>query len=71
MYPDRVKFAKGEAFLSFPAKWLEINVQRENFLKFIKGIHDLLEGPTPPENPNCKWCEYRHYGEEYAHLFKK
>jgi len=71
MYPDRVKFAKGEAFLSFPPKWLEIDIKRENFLKFVKEINKLLEGPIPPENPACKWCEYRHYGEKYAHLFKK
>jgi CRISPR/Cas system-associated exonuclease Cas4 (RecB family) len=71
MYPDRVKFARGEAFLSFPPKWLEINIERDNFLNFIKGINDLLEGPVPPENPDCKWCEYRHFGEKYAHLFTK
>jgi len=71
MYPDRVKFARGEAFLSFPPKWLEINVGRDDFLKFMKGVNKLLDGPVPPENPDCKWCEYRHYGEKYAHLFKK
>ncbi len=71
MYPDRVKFAKGEAFLSFPPKWLEIEIKRENFVKFIEDANKLLEGPIPPENPNCKWCEYRHHGEKYAHLFKK
>lgn len=71
MYPDRVKFARGEAFLSFPPKWLEVNIERDNFLNFIRGIHDLLEGPIPPENPDCKWCEYRHFGEKYSHLFTK
>jgi len=71
MYPDRVKFARGEAFLSFPPKWLEIEIKRENFVKFVKDINKLLEGPVPPENSNCKWCEYRHYGEKYAHLFNK
>ncbi len=69
MYPDRVKFAKGEAFLSFPPKWIEIDIKKENFMNFIKDINKLLEGPTPQENPDCKWCEYRHYGEKYAHLF--
>lgn len=69
MYPDRVKFAKGEAFLSFPPKWLEIEINRDNFIKFVEDANKLLEGPVPPENPNCKWCGYRHYGEKYAHLF--
>lgn len=71
MYPDRVKFARGEAFLSFPPKWLEVELKKDSFLKFMKDVSDLLEGPVPPENPNCKWCEYRHYGEKYTHLFKK
>ena len=69
MYPDRVKFARGEAFLSFPPKWLEIETKEDEFVGFIQGIQKLLDGPVPPENPDCKWCEYRHYGEKYAHLF--
>ena len=69
MWPDRVKFAKGEAFISFPPKWLEIETKTDTFLQFIKSVNELLEGPVPPEDLNCKWCEYRHYGEKYAHLF--
>lgn len=71
MYPDRVKFANGEAFLSFPPKWLEIGIKREDFVNFIQGIQTLIDGPVPPENQNCKWCEFRHHGEKYAHLFVK
>ena len=56
MYPDRVKFAKGEAFLSFPPKWLEIDIKRDNFVNFIQEIQKLLDGPVPPENLNCKRC---------------
>ena len=43
----------------------------ERFMKFMEGVNKLIEGPTPPENPDCKWCDYRHHGEKYAHLFKK
>ena len=71
MYPDRVKFAKGEAFLSFPPKWLEIEIKRDGFVSFVQDIQKLLDGPVPTETPNCKWCEYRHYGEKYSHLFTK
>lgn len=70
MYPDQVKFVKNQAVISFPPKWIEVSTEKDNFLKFIKGVSDLLEGPIPPENPDCKWCGYRHYGEKYAHLFK-
>lgn len=69
MYPDRVKFANGEAFLSFPPKWFEIDIKQDDFIKFIQGIQEILSGPIPPENPDCKWCDYRHYGEKYTHLF--
>jgi CRISPR/Cas system-associated exonuclease Cas4 (RecB family) len=71
MYPDQVLFTKNQAVLCFPPKWLEIEIKKENFLKFMKDVSKLLEGPTPPENPSCKWCEYRHHGEKYAHLFGK
>ncbi len=71
MYPDRVKFAKGEAFLSFPPKWLEIEIKKDNFISFVQDIQKLLDGPVPAEDPNCKWCEYRHYGEKFSHLFTK
>jgi len=71
MYPDQVKFENNQAVLHFPPKWLEIDIKRENFLKFMEDINKLLEGPVPSENPSCKWCEYRHYGEKYAHLFDK
>ncbi len=69
MYPDQVKFENSQAVLNFPPKWLEIDTEKDNFLKFIKGVNELIEGPIPPENKDCKWCGYRHYGEKYAHLF--
>ncbi len=61
-YPDAVSFADGVASLTFPPTWLEVPVDRDAFAKFIVGVNDLLEGPTPPENPKCQWCTYRHLG---------
>ncbi|MEJ0021253.1 MAG: PD-(D/E)XK nuclease family protein [Candidatus Doudnabacteria bacterium] len=69
MYPDQVRFEKNQAIITFPPKWVEVDLERENFLKFMKDVNKLLEGPVPPENPDCKWCAYRHFGEKYAHLF--
>jgi len=71
MYPDRVEFVKGEALLSFPPKWLEIELRQDDFVSFVQGIQKLLDGPVPAETSACKWCEYRHYGEKYSHLFNK
>lgn len=67
MYPDQVKFEDGNAFINFPPKWVEIDVNHEKFLDFINGVSALLEGPTPPENSDCQWCKYRHLGEALAH----
>ena len=67
MYPDQVKFEGGRAIMDFPPKWLEIEINNEKFLDFISGVSSLLEGPTPPENPNCQWCKYRHLGEALSH----
>lgn len=67
MYPDSAKFEDGKAYLDFPPKWLEIPVDTEAFNKFILDVSLLLEGPTPPESPSCKWCQYRHLGEKLSH----
>ncbi len=71
MYPDKVEFKDAQAFISFPPRWMEIELKKDTFLEFMKEVHGLLDGPMPPENPDCKWCGYRHYGEKYSHLFKK
>ncbi len=63
MYPDRTKFANGEAFLSFPPKWLEVAYDDTQFKRFMQGVNELLVGPMPPESTTCKWCIYRHIGE--------
>ena len=62
-YPDTVKFENGIARLDFPPKWLEVSANEEGFLDFIKEVDALLNGPLPPENPDCKWCQYRHIDE--------
>lgn len=71
MYPDKTKFENGKAVIDFPPQWLEIDIKRDSFLEFIGEINKLLEGPTPPENPNCSWCKYRHLGEKLLHFKKK
>lgn len=66
-YPDKVRFENGDALLSFPPKWLEVPLNERGFLSFMKEIHELLEGPLPPESKSCKWCQYRHLGETLTH----
>ncbi len=67
-YPDRVKFEDGDALLSFPPKWLDVPINDKEFLDFMKSIDDLLTGPTPAESKTCKYCQYRHMGDELSHI---
>lgn len=66
-YPDAVTFSDNSASLTFPPTWLEVPIDRNAFGDFITNVSSLLEGPTPPENPNCAWCKYRHLGEALSH----
>jgi hypothetical protein len=67
IYPDQVKLIDGSAHLTFPPKWMEVEINTGKFLEFINTVSTLLEGPTPPENQNCQWCKYRHLGEALSH----
>lgn len=66
-YPDGVSFKSGKAFLDFPPKWFEVPSDNEGFLVFAKEVDKLLSGPTPAEGESCKWCKYRHLGDEITH----
>jgi len=64
MYPDQVKFTGGQASISFPPQWMEIDSKKDSFLKFMGEVNRLLEGPPPPANSTCQWCKYRNLGEK-------
>ena len=66
-YPDGVDFENEVAKIDFPPKWFEVPIDDESFIKFIKSIDELLSGPLPSESINCKWCQYRHLGENLSH----
>lgn len=66
-YPDTVEFIDSSALLKFPPTWLEVPIDRAAFIDFAKEVNALLAGPMPPENPECKWCQYRHIGDKPAH----
>lgn len=66
-YPDEAKFEDGNVNITFPPNWLEVPVDDKDFAKFAKGIDKLLSGPTPKEGKDCKWCKYRHLGEEFTY----
>jgi CRISPR/Cas system-associated exonuclease Cas4 (RecB family) len=70
-YPDSVSFENGTARLDFPPKWLEVSIDKNGFLAFMKEVDKLLSGPLPEESETCKWCQYRYVGEKLAHQEKE
>jgi len=66
-YPESVLFENGQANLTFPPQWLEVEYNHDGFMNFMKEVNTLLVGPLPDEGETCKWCAYRHKGEEIAH----
>lgn len=58
-YPDAGKIDRKSAVLNFPIKWFEVPVNNVGFLRFIKGVNELLSGPPPNADKNCMWCRYR------------
>lgn len=67
LYPEDASFVDGHAIVHFPPKWLEVPIDNEAFFTFIGEVNALLTGPIPEENHNCKWCQYRHFGEKSTH----
>ena len=70
-YPDQVVYKNDTAFLTFPPKWLDVPLDTSGFIKFAKDIDELLKRDLPSESSECKWCKYRHTGEEISHLKNK
>ena len=66
-YPDKVSFENNVVKFDFPPKWLEVPIDEEGFIQFMIEIDKLLKGPLPEESKSCKWCQYRHIGEEFSH----
>ncbi|OGH10910.1 MAG: hypothetical protein A3B38_04090 [Candidatus Levybacteria bacterium RIFCSPLOWO2_01_FULL_36_13] len=58
-YPDKVMYKDGVVLLDFPHTWMNVKIDDQAFLNFMKDIDKLLEGPEPQASSTCKWCEYR------------
>lgn len=69
-YPEDVEFRKESVKIDFPPIWMSVPIDDKGFIDFMKSIEDLLSGPMPEEDENCKWCAYRHKGEEISHIKK-
>jgi len=67
-YPEQVEMQKDSVKIGFPPIWMPIPIDDDGFLQFTKEIDELLSGPAPEEDANCKWCSYRHEGEKISHI---
>ncbi len=66
-YPDLVSFKKESITLTFPPTFLEVPIDDSGFIDFANKVSLLLSGPLPNESLKCKWCQYRHVGDQIAH----
>jgi len=57
--PEEITFPGEKVIFHATPKWFEINQDMDSFYNFVSEVADLLEGPMPPENPECAWCKYR------------
>lgn len=57
-YPDTIAFENNTIDVNFPPKWMEIPMDDEKFISFIKDVDNLLSGPIPEKNPDCGFCNY-------------
>lgn len=58
-YPDKTYLWKEMISLSFPHKWIEVEIDDKKFMKLVKDIDKLIKGPAPEATSNCQWCKYR------------
>ncbi len=59
MYPNKVTIQDHIVSVQFPPVYLEVPIDETDFFSYIQKVNILLSGPIPPENPDCKWCQYR------------
>ena len=67
VYPEGVSFKDDKIYMEFPPIWMEVPYDGKEFFAFMGEIDKLLSGPAPEESKSCKWCMYRHLGEELSH----
>lgn len=66
-YPEKASYNESGAVIDFPAKWLEIPIDNDGFVGFMKEVDDLLAGDAPAESETCSLCNYRNHGEAISH----
>lgn len=67
-YPDEVRIKNGDLSLTFPPKWMEVPIDDKLFIEFAGKVNGILSGKMPAESLSCKWCRYRHLGDELSHI---
>ncbi|OGC92220.1 hypothetical protein A2899_04985 [Candidatus Amesbacteria bacterium RIFCSPLOWO2_01_FULL_49_25] len=57
--PEDISFPGEKVIFTAHPRFFAIDEDMDRFYGFIKEVSALLNGPPPPDNPNCSWCKYR------------
>lgn len=57
--PEEMHIEKGKIIFTNTPTYHEVNEDMDNFIKFMKKISLLLNGPVPPKGDKCPRCSYR------------
>ena len=57
--PDEMKLVDGKVQFTATPEYHEVKEDMDSFLKLVKEVSDVLEGPLPAESETCSLCIYR------------
>lgn len=60
LVPTDVKENKGDFYYKAKPVWKEINIDMDNFYRFIEEVEAVIDGPEPEPSSTCDWCKYKH-----------
>lgn len=59
--PEQMELVDGKILFTAKPTWHPVEKNMENFYGLIKEISDVLNGPLPLPNENCRLCQYRNH----------
>ena len=57
--PEEMKLVNGKVVFTANPEYHEVKEDMDSFLKLVKEVSDVLEGPIPAESETCTLCIYR------------
>lgn len=57
--PEEITFPADNVVFKAKPQWFEIEEDMDRFYAFVAEVAELLKGPVPKPEANCRWCQYR------------